>query len=190
MKKSLLMSAAAIVIAGPVFAQGQGMQGPSSGTQMPERAPSPQQSAPAEKSAPPDAQVPPGQSRSRDELPGTTGQGTTGQGDKSPGSSMSPPSSRAPTTGQGAAGTSSSLTTEQRTKITSSLKQEKAPRATNVNFSLEIGTAIPSSVQRAPLPRAVVEVYPAWRGYEYVMVENDILIIDPATSRIVAIIEA
>jgi uncharacterized protein DUF1236 len=193
MKKSLLMSAAALVIAGPAFAQGT--QSPSGGTQMPERAPAPQQSAPAEKMAPHDGQVPPGQSRSRDEFPGTTGQGTTGQattgqGERSSGSGMPAASSRSPTTGQGAAGTSSNLTADQQTKITASLKQQQAPRATNVNFSIEIGTAIPATVSRAPLPRTVIEVYPAWRGYEYVMVEDEILIIDPATSRIVAIIEA
>lgn len=183
MKTSLLMSAAAIAIAGPAFAQGAQSQG----TQMPERAPAAQQSAPAEKIAPHDAQVPLGQSRARDAMPATTG-----QGDKaSPGGSAQAPTGRSsPTTGQGAASTSSNLTTEQRSKITASLKQQQAPRVSNVSFSIAIGTAIPASTHRAPLPAAVIETYPAWRGYEYVMVGDEILIIDPATLRIVAIIEA
>ena len=59
-----------------------------------------------------------------------------------------------------------------------------------VNFSISIGTAIPRDIRRSPLPATVIEVYPVWRGYEYIMVEDEILIIDPATMRIVAIIEA
>ena len=57
----------------------------------------------------------------------------------------------------------------------------------NVNFSITIGTAIPRDIQRAPLPAAVLDVYPAWRGYEFIVVGNEILIIDPPTLRIVAI---
>jgi hypothetical protein len=196
MRKSLLISAAAVLIASPAFAQG---------TQMPERAPAPQQSAPAEKTAPGiprDAQVPPGQSRAPDEQLGreTTGQGSsqqgTSQGDKaSPGTSSQAPSSpsptgRSPTTGQGAASTSASLTTEQRSKISASLKQQEAPRAKKANFNTDIGTVLPGDIRRAPLPATVIDIYPVWRGYEYVMVDDEILIIDPATSRIVAVIEA
>jgi hypothetical protein len=201
MKKSLLISAAAVLIAGPAFSQG---------TQMPERAPAPQQSAPAEKVAPPattgqsepkgipsDAQVPAGQSRAPDEKLGreTTGQGSSERDKPSPGTSSQAPSSpsptgRSPTTGQGAASTSASLTTEQRSKISASFKQQDAPRANNVNFNTEIGTAIPGNIRRAPLPATVIDVYPVWRGYEYVMVGDEILIIDPMTLRIVAVIEA
>jgi hypothetical protein len=228
MKKSLLISAAALLIAGPAFAQGMQNQGGShqGGAQMPERAPAAQQSAPAEKSAPPattgqaepkaepkamprDSQVAPGSSRAPDSKagqevkPGTTGQGSSDKASQSekasPGNNAQAPGSNTPardagksqtTTGQGAASTSASLTTEQRTKISASLKQSNAPRVTKVNFSITIGTQVPRDIRRAPLPAAVIEVYPVWRGYEYVMVEDEILIIDPATMRIVAVIEA
>ena len=33
-------------------------------------------------------------------------------------------------------------------------------------------------------------VYPEWRGYEFVQVHQQILVIDPATLEIVAILEA
>ena len=94
------------------------------------------------------------------------------------------------TTGQGAAGTSASLTGDQRTKISASIKQQNVAPITNVNFSVAIGTAVPRDIRRAPLPVTVLEVYPAWRGYEFIMVGSDIVIIDPATLRIVAILEA
>ena len=59
-----------------------------------------------------------------------------------------------------------------------------------MNFNIAIGTAVPGDMRRAPLPVAVLEVYPAWRGYEFVVVGDEILVIDPATLRIVAILEA
>jgi hypothetical protein len=185
MRTSLLISAA-LLIAGPAFAQ--------SGTPAPERAPGAQQSAPAEKMAPPattgqgqprsapdSAQVPIGSSRAPDD-PKIPRSETTGQGE--------PPAGRSQTTGQGAAATSASLTGEQRTKISTSIKQQNVPPVTNVNFAIAIGTAIPGDIQRAPLPRSVIDVYPAWRGYEFIMIGADIVIIDPRTLRIVAILEA
>ena len=39
-------------------------------------------------------------------------------------------------------------------------------------------------------PAEVVTVYPDWRGYEFIMVRNQILVIDPASLEIVAILEA
>ncbi|MES1154941.1 MAG: DUF1236 domain-containing protein, partial [Pseudorhodoplanes sp.] len=44
--------------------------------------------------------------------------------------------------------------------------------------------------RRMPLPAAVIEIYPVWRGYDYVLVGDEILVIDPATLRIVAVLEA
>lgn len=216
MRKSLLMSAAALLIAGPAFTQ-------SGGSAAPERAPGAQRSAPAEKIAPPlttgqgqpnqaqpksapdSAQVPIGSSRAADDPRGPRrSQETTGQGnreERTPGASppvrdvtpkaeSAKPDRSQTTTGQGAAGTSASLTGDQRTKISASIKQQNVAPVTNVNFSVAIGTAVPREIRRAPLPVTVLEVYPAWRGYEFIMVGSDIVIIDPATLRIVAILEA
>jgi hypothetical protein len=36
----------------------------------------------------------------------------------------------------------------------------------------------------------VIVVYPEWRGYDYILVGNEILVIDPRTHEIVAILEA
>ena len=92
------------------------------------------------------------------------------------------------TTGQGAAG-SAKLSTEQRTKITSVIRQQKVER-TNLNVSVSIGTRIPGSVRFHPLPQEVFVIYPEWRGYDYILVGDQIVIVDPRTHEIVAIIEA
>jgi hypothetical protein len=95
------------------------------------------------------------------------------------------------TTGQGAAGSgSASLTSEQRSKISTNIRQTNVKRETNVNFNIAVGTAIPRTVTLHALPPTVVEVYPQWRGYRFVLVEDEIIIIEPGSYRIVAVIDA
>ena len=92
------------------------------------------------------------------------------------------------TTGQGEAG-AANLTSEQHTKITGIIRQHKvAP--TQLNVSVRVGTRIPDSVHFYPLPQEVFVIYPEWRGYDYIMVGDQILVIDPSTHQIVAILEA
>lgn len=102
---------------------------------------------------------------------------------------MSPRSAPA-TTGQGAAGASANLTNQQRTAISTVIRQQKVRPVANVNFTLAIGTALPRDVELYPLPATVIEVYPAWRGYRFILVGDEIVVVDPGTFRIVAIIEA
>jgi len=111
--------------------------------------------------------------------------------DNSPASSPSTKSSseqNRATTGQGAAG-SARLTTEQRTKISSVIREQKVER-TNLNVSVSVGTRIPASVHLYALPQQVLVIYPEWRGYEYILVGEQIVIINPRTHEIVAVIEA
>ena len=93
------------------------------------------------------------------------------------------------TTGQGAAAGSANLTTEQRTKITTIIKQHKVEPA-RLNVTVSVGTRVPDSVHFYPLPVEVFVVYPEWRGYDYILVGDQILVIDPRTHQIVAILEA
>ena len=92
------------------------------------------------------------------------------------------------TTGQAGAG--AKLSTEQRTKITTVMKSQRVEPVTNVNFSISVGTRVPREVRFHPLPREVVTVYPEWRGYEFVLVNNQIVVVDPRTYEIVAILDA
>jgi len=93
------------------------------------------------------------------------------------------------TTGQGAAGGAAKLSTEQRTKITSIIREQKVERV-NLNVSVSVGTRIPTSVHLYPLPQQVIVIYPEWRGYDYILVGDQIVIIDPRTHEIVAIVAA
>ena len=95
----------------------------------------------------------------------------------------------ATTTGQAGAG--AKLSTEQRTKITTVIRDQRVAPVTNVNFSISVGTRVPrGGVSFHPLPAEVVTVYPEWRGYEFILVRDQIIVIDPRTLEIVAVIDA
>jgi hypothetical protein len=82
------------------------------------------------------------------------------------------------------------LSVEQKSKIRETVIQSKsAPRVNNVNFSISIGTPVPRTVRYAPLPRTIVEFYPSWRGYDYFLVGDQIVVINPRTMRIVAVLD-
>lgn len=93
------------------------------------------------------------------------------------------------TTGQGAAAGSAKLSTEQRTKITSIIRQHKVAPA-HLNVTVRVGARVPESVHFYPLPVDVVGIYPEWRGYDYILVGDEILVINPRTHEIVAVLEA
>lgn len=92
------------------------------------------------------------------------------------------------TTGQAAAG--AKLTTEQRTRVTSVIRQQNIRPETNVNFSISVGTRVPREVRFHPLPAEIITVYPDWRGYEFFLVRDDIIVVNPRTLEIVAVLPA
>ena len=96
---------------------------------------------------------------------------------------------KSPTT-TGQAGASAKLSTEQRTKITSVIREQHVAPVKNVNFSISVGTRVPREVSFHPLPGQIVTIYPEWRGYEYFLVGDQIVVVDPRTLEIVAVLEA
>jgi hypothetical protein len=93
------------------------------------------------------------------------------------------------TTGNAATSATAAPPAEKRTQISSAIKQEKVEEVTNVNFNLSIGTAVPAGVRYHPLPSRIVEIYPEWRGYDFILVHGRYIILRPQTHEIVYIIE-
>jgi uncharacterized protein DUF1236 len=87
-------------------------------------------------------------------------------------------------------GAPAALSTEQHAKIWSTLRSEKAERMTNVEFPTRVGGVVPATVHLYRLPVSIVEYVPQYRDYEYILVGDEILIVDPRTLRIVAVIAA
>jgi len=97
------------------------------------------------------------------------------------------------TAGQGSQGSAKSvqLSSEQRTKIHASLANNgRAERITNANFTIRVGARVPRTVRFYPLPVEIVDIVPEYQGYDYVLVGDEILIIDPETLEIVAVLPA
>jgi hypothetical protein len=91
------------------------------------------------------------------------------------------------TTGQAGAG--AKLSGEQRTKITTVIRQQNIAPITNINFSISVGTRVPRDVSFHPLPAEIVTIYPDWRGYEFFLVNDRIVVVDPRTFEIVAVLD-
>jgi len=202
MKKMQLLTTAAaalLLTAGAVSAQQMKKD------EAPAHAPTVQQKAPAERVAPPmqrserrtpetTGQAAPGEKPFEHKAPATTGQAApkAAEPEKSP---LKPQATQSngdlhhSTTGQGAAAGSAKLTPEQRGKISGIIHQHKVAPV-HLNVSVRVGTRVPASVHFYPLPVEVVDIYPEWRGYDYILVGDEIVVIDPRTHEIVAILEA
>jgi len=96
---------------------------------------------------------------------------------------------KAETTGQGAAGATAKLTTQQRTNIRIVIKRQKVQPMTKVNFSISIGTQVPRTVRFYRVPVELVQIYPHWGGYDYFLVGDQIIVVNPRTHQIVAVLE-
>jgi hypothetical protein len=123
--------------------------------------------------------------------PAATGPSTTSNSKdmKNPTADSKAPGSDAKTTGNAATSATAAPPAEKRTQIVSAIKQEKVEEVTNVNFNISIGATVPSSVRYHPLPPRIVEIYPEWRGYDFIVVRGKYIILRPQSHEIVYIIE-
>jgi hypothetical protein len=133
-----------------------------------------------------------GQSQGTQAKPGAQNTQAPAQGNAAQGQTNSGTSTSATTNTNASSNASASinLNAEQKTKIRETvIKSSNAPRVANVNFKLSIGTPVPKTVRFAPLPSYLVEIQPAWRGYEYFLVGDEIVVVNPRTLEIVAILQ-
>jgi hypothetical protein len=80
------------------------------------------------------------------------------------------------------------MSTEQRTKIRETvLRGGNAPRASNVNFAISVGTTVPTTVRVVEVPAVIIEVHPEYRGHMYFVVDDEIIIVD-RNHRIIAVL--
>jgi len=93
--------------------------------------------------------------------------------------------------GAKAGGASVALSQDQRSKIGATIGKHPSARVTaDVNFNISVGATVPRSVHVVAVPEDVVEIVPQYEGYDYIVVGEQILIVDPNTMEIVAVIEA
>jgi hypothetical protein len=82
------------------------------------------------------------------------------------------------------------ISTQQRTEIRSTLlRGGNVNRVTSLSVRPSIGVALPRDVVIRPLPPEIITLVPEYRGYDYVVYNDEIIIIEPSTREIVYIIE-
>jgi Protein of unknown function (DUF1236) len=80
------------------------------------------------------------------------------------------------------------LNSQQQTSVSAALQSEQVQRLDRVDFALTVGTVIPAYVALNPLPESIIEIVPQYRGYDFVMVRDEIIIIEPRTRHIVTVL--
>ena len=99
-------------------------------------------------------------------------------------------SGQAPDQSAGRSGTSSvSVNDDQRRQIAERLHRERTASNENINIRVNVGDRLPSRVRPRPLPSDIVRIIPQYRDYEYVVINDEIAIIDPRSREVVEVIE-
>lgn len=84
---------------------------------------------------------------------------------------------------------SASLDPQKKTRVTTAFEKVNVKPITNVNFSVSVGVTVPRTIEVHPVPTTIVEIVPQYRGYDFFVVRDEIVIVEPRTHRIVDVIE-
>ena len=80
------------------------------------------------------------------------------------------------------------LTPQQRTQVYQLVMKEKSAAPAPAGLSLRIGARVPATVQLSDLPDSVASQMPNLREYKYIILQNQVALVDPATNQIVEIL--
>ncbi|MBR0740970.1 DUF1236 domain-containing protein [Bradyrhizobium liaoningense] len=79
------------------------------------------------------------------------------------------------------------VTTERQVRISETVSRARlAQPERNLNISIRVGETIPSRVRLHRLPPEIVSIEPAYRDYEYFATEDEVIIVEPRSHRIVS----
>jgi Protein of unknown function (DUF1236) len=85
---------------------------------------------------------------------------------------------------------STTLSPDQKTKLHGIITGGNVRRIDDVDFSLSVGTRVPDTVTFYDIPETIVDIIPEYRGFRYIVVRDEMVIIDPDTLEIVAVLPA
>jgi hypothetical protein len=137
--------------------------------------------------------APGSQRRDRAQTPGQEGTGTatertrrdtTGGEQAGTAAQGSQPGGSAGTAGSETR-TSATISEDKQQRVVDVLSRQRSAEVRDVNISVSIGTTLPPRVRPRPLPREVISIVPEYRNYDYVVVRDEIVIVEPRTRRVV-----
>ncbi len=79
------------------------------------------------------------------------------------------------------------LSGEQQTRVRTAIEHVKV-EPVHVDFNVRIGVAVPRTVVLRPLPREIISIVPDYEYFRFFVVPGEIIIVDPDTFEIVAIL--
>jgi len=83
------------------------------------------------------------------------------------------------------------LSSEQRTRIHDMVfSRRDIPRVSNLDADVRVNSVIPRSVRLVAVPEDVVRIYPRFRRDRLFVYNDEIVIVDPVTFRIIAVLPA
>ncbi len=80
------------------------------------------------------------------------------------------------------------VTNEQRSRISNVFRSRNIESIRGGDFAVRVGGVVPARYRFRPLPPDIVSFVPEYEGYDYIVVDDQILILDPEFHDIVAII--
>jgi hypothetical protein len=80
------------------------------------------------------------------------------------------------------------LTPAQKTAILDAVLQENAKIAAPPNFQASVGGQVPPSMELRTLPTSAMAQSPELRSLQYTMAQNQVVLVDPTTMRVIDIL--
>jgi hypothetical protein len=80
------------------------------------------------------------------------------------------------------------LSDEQRRKIQDALVTAHSAQKTPDKFEAKVGEKVPTTLKLAAMPAPLINEEPVLKQYDFVKLDNDLLVVDPMNSTIVAVI--
>jgi uncharacterized protein DUF1236 len=81
--------------------------------------------------------------------------------------------------------TSVQIDPQKQERIRTALTSTKVENISHADFSVSVGTRVPERYHFHPLPTEIVDIVPEYRGFDYMVVDNEIVIVNPRTREIV-----
>ena len=113
------------------------------------------------------------------------GESIAGKNDTSPANAKDPGRAQAI---QQTARPQVALTAQQKQRLSDLLKGEQQARRDSANFTISIGSTVPRQIELSDLPEAAADVLHGYNGDKYLIVGDQLVIVDRETNRIVALI--
>jgi hypothetical protein len=81
------------------------------------------------------------------------------------------------------------LSLEQQSKVSDLITKDAGMPLAAGKFQMAVGNTVPSDVLLRPMPGAATEAAPQVRGRSYAVVEEQIVIVDPSSRKITAVLQ-